>query len=178
MWIQPLIKPFVTLAMVWTFLAFGLVPAYGQDTKEPKCTGKYKGGEIPTKEDLAKILQAHEEWVDSRGAKGKKADLCEANLRGANLEKAFLNGANLQEASLFQANLQQAFLRGANLQKAVLAGANLTDVKNLTQAQLNQACVDENTKLPKGLTRPKPCSEEELGPKRTLGLSSTFLWCE
>jgi len=225
---QRLIKPFVTLAMVWTFLAFGLVPAYGQDTKEPKCTGKYKGGEIPTKEDLAKILQAHEEWVDSRGAKGKKADLCEANLRGANLEKAFLNGANLQEASLFQANLQQAdlrganlqkavldwahlekadlrganlqeadlrgahlqeadlfqanlqqaYLRGANLQKAVLAGANLTDVKNLTQAQLNQACVDENTKLPKGLTRPKPCSEEELGPKRTLGLSSTFLWCE
>jgi len=225
---QRLIKPFVTLAMVWTFLAFGLVPAYGQDTKEPKCTGKYKGGEIPTKEDLAKILQAHEEWVDSRGAKGKKADLCEANLRGANLEKAFLNGANLQEASLFQANLQQAdlrganlqkavldwahlqqaylrganlqkavlngahlqeadlfqanlqqaYLRGANLQKAVLAGATLTDVKNLTQAQLNQACVDENTKLPKGLTRPKPCSEEELGPKRTLGLSSTFLWCE
>ena len=28
--------------------------------------------------------------------------------------------------------------------------------------QLNQAYVDEHTKLPKGLTRPKPCSEEEL----------------
>ncbi len=60
--IQRFTKPFVTLAMVWTFLALGLVPAYGQDTKEEECTGKYKGGATPTKEDLAKILLAHEEW--------------------------------------------------------------------------------------------------------------------
>ncbi len=52
--------------------------------------------------------------------------------------------------------------RWPNLSKADLRGANLTDVKNLTQTQLNQACVDEHTKLPKGLTRPEPCAEEKL----------------
>ncbi len=143
--IQRLIKPFVPLVMVWTFLAFGLVPAYGQDAKEEECTGLYKGREKPTKEDHAKILQAHEEWVDSRGAKGKKADLCEAhlfqahlqkanldwahlqgaNLEGAHLQQADLRGAHLEEASLFQANLQKANLRGANLEKAVLDWAHL-----------------------------------------------------
>ncbi len=78
------------------------------------------------------------------------------------LKKADLRGANLQEADLHCANLQKADLRGATLTKANLRGANLTDVKNFTQAQLNQACVNEHTKLPKGLTRPAPCPEEKL----------------
>ena len=127
-----------------------------------------------------KILEDHKKWVESEGIEGKKANLYEANLQeatlsSANLQKAWLMKANLQEASLVKANLQQADLGHANLQqadlyeanlsKADLRGANLTDVKNLTQAQLNQACVDEHTKLPKGLTRPEPCSEEELSQK-------------
>jgi len=60
---------------------------------------------------------------------------------------------------------EEADLSGANLQQANLGEDNLTDVKNLTQAQLNQACVDEDTTLPEGLTRPKPCPEEELSQK-------------
>ena len=58
-----------------------------------------------------------------------------------------------------RANLQKAFLREARLQKADLRGANLTNVENLTQEQLNSACVDENTELPKRLKRPPPCPE-------------------
>ena len=58
-----------------------------------------------------------------------------------------------------------ADLEKANLKQADLRGADLTGATNLIQGQLNQACVDENTKLPKGLTRPKPCSEEDLGQK-------------
>lgn len=39
--------------------------------------------------------------------------------------------------------------------------ANLSGVRNLTLAQLNQACVNEEPKLPQGLIRPKPCAEKE-----------------
>jgi hypothetical protein len=41
--------------------------------------------------------------------------------------------------------------------EAQLQGTDLTAVANLTQDQLNTACIDENTKLPEGLTRPAPC---------------------
>jgi hypothetical protein len=60
---------------------------------------------------------------------------------------------------------EEADLSGANLQQANLGEANLIDVKNFTQAQLDQACVDEHTKLPEGLTRPEPCPEEALSQK-------------
>ena len=93
------------------------------------------------------------------------ADLTGANLFQADLTMANLTGADLTRANLFQANLTGANLEGAHLEKADLRGADLTGAINLTQAQLNQACVDDRTILPKGLKRPKPCSEEEL-PKK------------
>ena len=87
--------------------------------------------------ELKHILEEHKKWVESEGQEG-------------------------EQAILMEANLQKAHLIGANLQKADLYDADLTDVKNFTQAQLNEACVDERTKLPEGLTRPKPCPEEKL----------------
>ncbi len=101
-------------------------------------------------DEVKKILEQHRKWVEPEGKEGKGADLVNAHL-----EKADLVGAHLEEANLYQAHLEKANLRGANLE----------GVTNLTQAQLNQACVDENTTLPEGLTRPKPCSEEDL-PKK------------
>jgi|GraSoiStandDraft_5_1057265.scaffolds.fasta_scaffold190842_2 uncharacterized protein YjbI with pentapeptide repeats len=53
---------------------------------------------------------------------------------------------DLLEAIIWQANLQ-----GANLQGAQLQEADLTTAQNLTQRQVNTACVDKNTKLPEGL---------------------------
>jgi uncharacterized protein YjbI with pentapeptide repeats len=47
-------------------------------------------------------------------------------------------------------------LSGADLLSATLSSANLSDVKNLTQTQLDKACGNANTKLPKELTL-KPC---------------------
>jgi len=129
--IQRLIKPFVTLVMVWTFLACGLVPAYGQDTKEEECTGPYQGGKKPSKEDLAKILLAHEAWELSRfftdNPRGQRANLCEADLGGAHLQQADLRGAHLEKANLFQAHLEQANLREAHLEEAYLVGAHLEE---------------------------------------------------
>jgi uncharacterized protein YjbI with pentapeptide repeats len=50
-----------------------------------------------------------------------------------------------------------ANLRGADLSDADLRSAKLSGVRNLTQAQLDKACGDTNTKLPEGLTL-NPCS--------------------
>ena len=86
-------------------------------------------------------------------AKLQKTQLKHANLTRANFSEAKLQGANLDYAMLYQTNLQ-----GANLTGASLKGANLRNVKGLTQNQINMACLNKHTKLPPGLSRPKPCS--------------------
>jgi hypothetical protein len=57
--------------------------------------------------------------------------------------------------------MQQANLDWAKLKDTSLLEADLTNVLNLTQAQLNQACVNKKTKLPEGLVRPEPCKGEK-----------------
>jgi len=159
-------------------------PPNDQPQDGPADTPQYR--EI-SKVELKKILEEHRKWVESEGKEGEKAKLGKsrlqnANLSSVNLQKASLRYANLQKANLFRANLQEANLFGANLQKANLGyanlqkanlfgaslqkanlfGANLDGATNLTQGQLDQACVDEATKLPEGLKRPKPCPEVNL----------------
>ena len=92
----------------------------------------------------------------------KGANLQKANLSGARLQKANLDGASLVNAYLQFANLQGASFRNANFRKAMLnaadllgakfQGADLSGARGLTQEQLDKACGDENTKLPKNLT--------------------------
>jgi uncharacterized protein YjbI with pentapeptide repeats len=82
-----------------------------------------------------------------------RANLSEAQLQGANLDNAMLHLAIFHEAILYDVSLQNAMLYQAKLQ-----GADLSNVKGLTQNQINMACLDKHTKLPRGLTRPKPCS--------------------
>jgi uncharacterized protein YjbI with pentapeptide repeats len=91
-----------------------------------------------------------------------KAQLQGAHLEDAQLQGAYLVSAQLQDAHLEGAQLQDAFLggaqlQGAHLEDAQLQGAYLTGTKNLTQEQINTACVDEATALPEGLTKPAPC---------------------
>jgi len=85
-----------------------------------------------------------------------KARLVGADLRGASLRRADLQEAILSGANLGDADLREADLKGANLFETDLRGANLQDAKNLSQQQLNTACANEETKLPKGYTI-KPC---------------------
>ena len=120
-----------------------------------------------TKANLTKadLFKANLTKADLTKANLTKADLIKADLTKADLTKANLTKAYLIKADLTKANLSKAELRGANLSKANLAGATLTNVKNLIQSQLNQACVDEDTTLPEGLTRPAPCAEEELSQR-------------
>jgi uncharacterized protein YjbI with pentapeptide repeats len=99
----------------------------------------------------------------------QEADLEQADLRETNLEFADFRNATLREARLYGANLTQAALRdavlqgadlrdalfgGTLLQGADLKGADLRDTTHLTQAQLEQASGDQNTRLPPALKSP------------------------
>ena len=77
--------------------------------------------------DLKAILESHKQWLDSDGKTGERADLLDADLRGANLYEADLRGANLREADLCGADLRGAYLCKADLRWANLRGADLLD---------------------------------------------------
>lgn len=82
-----------------------------------------------------------------------------ADFRWAMLDKANFIGTDLRNADFTGARLREASLAGADLTGTLLHGADLSGAAGLKQDQLNQACVDEHTTLPKGLTRPAPCGE-------------------
>ncbi|MDI3149349.1 pentapeptide repeat-containing protein [Serratia nevei] len=104
--------------------------------------------------ELRKILDEHKVWVTSlckrgsranlRGANLCDADLCGADLRGANLRDADLCGANLCGANLRDADLCGANLRGANLRDADLCDADLCGA-NLRDADLRDADLPDRT---------------------------------
>ena len=79
--------------------------------------------------------------IDFHGAFIRRADLSDFNLEEANLERT--DAAN--------ASFRGADFKNANLKATNLKGADLTDAKNLTAEQLEQAVIDEHTKLPPDL---------------------------
>ncbi|EGG3958311.1 pentapeptide repeat-containing protein [Salmonella enterica] len=93
--------------------------------------------------DLSKILEEHKVWITSMRESGSRADLrgadlCDANLCGANLYGADLCDANLYGADLRGADLRDANLYGADLRGADLCGADLCDA-DLCDANLRGA---------------------------------------
>jgi uncharacterized protein YjbI with pentapeptide repeats len=111
-------------------------------------------------------------FADLRSANLSCSDLSCANLGNANLSGADLSGAYMSNATLRFADLSDATLRFADLSNADLnnadlnnsilnyahlSDANLSDVKNLMQTQLDDACGNAKTKLLEGLTL-KLCS--------------------
>ncbi len=108
------------------------------------------------REVLWEVLYEHAEWLKTRfltevkgeranlsGADLRGADLCWANLRGADLYRADLSGADLRGANLRGADLYRADLSGADLRGADLRGANfrLADLRgaDLYRADLRLA---------------------------------------
>ena len=105
-------------------------------------------------DELRKILDEHKVYVGSFRERGSKANLIDADLRGANLIDADLidadlRGANLIGANLIDADLRGADLRGANLRGADLRGANLIGANligaNLIDADLRGADLPDHT---------------------------------
>ena len=104
----------------------------------------------------ASLKAAHLDNADLTGAVLNSADLTKAALYNAKLVDSLLMGASLIDTILYSADFTNADLNGANLKGARLDGANLSASINLSQSQLDQACGDERTKLPEGLTV-QPC---------------------
>lgn len=69
----------------------------------------------------------------------------------ANFTDATFRNADLTGANLGHSNLTRADLTGAKLSITSIKGADLSTAKGLTQAQLDRACGDADTKLPAGL---------------------------
>lgn len=79
-------------------------------------------------------------------------DLHRGNFTDVSFRNADLTGANLVHSKLTRADLT-----GAKLNFASIKGADLSAARGLTQAQLNTACSDSETKLPEGL-QAVPCT--------------------
>jgi len=84
-----------------------------------------------------------------------------ADLRDVNAYGAVMSGVSFAGADLTNASFVGAYLQGANFSGATLTGANFSGTEmaravGLTQAQLNAACGDASTQLPRGL-RVRPC---------------------
>lgn len=99
------------------------------------------------------------------GTQLNEAQFQGANLSGASFNHAQLEGANMDDAMLHLATFNKTHFgenisfRDAMLFKAQFKEVDLTKSEGLTQSQMNMACLDPHTKLPKGLIRPRPCSE-------------------
>lgn len=88
----------------------------------------------------------------------------DVNLTGADLSVSNLFGARFNRTNFAKANFKRAIavgtyfgssnFAGADLTGANFSGADLTIATGLTQSQLNQACGDASTRLPKGKTIP------------------------
>ncbi|CAM2005139.1 pentapeptide repeat-containing protein [Acanthopleuribacter pedis] len=101
--------------------------------------------------------------ADLREACGKKAQFMCTNLEmsifngarledcsfeGANLEKATFEGAVLKDCMFYHAHLVDCNFKDADLQGADFRQTDLSGCSNLSYAQLEQAMIDETTKLP------------------------------
>jgi len=110
-------------------------------------------------------LASHHEWIESKGAIGKRADLTSVDLEGsdligvdlrfvdlhdANLRAADLLMADLRDSCLVRANFRDSCLVGANLEAANLEGASLETAMGLVPRQLAGANLHEAS-LPQAL---------------------------
>src|SRR5580704_10639921 len=79
------------------------------------------------------------------------ADLRDVNAYGAVFTGVSFAGANMTNASFVGTYLEGANFRGANLSGVNFSGAEMDRAIGLTQGQLNEACGDDSTTLPRGL---------------------------
>ena len=73
------------------------------------------------------------------------------NFAGAKLNHSDFTNANFTKAIFENVEFGDAIMHNANFTETNLRGANLEQVQGLTQKQLDGACGDESTKLPRNL---------------------------
>jgi len=127
--------------------AIGLItPVFARENTQSSEGKNLGNGSKITETEIRQIVKLHEQWLNSNGMKGIRANLSNADLSaidfgkihpleedmaggklvGLNLTKANLSGANLTRSNLQCVNFSEANFSHANLTEANLAGANLT----------------------------------------------------
>lgn len=92
-----------------------------------------------------------------KGGSFTGATLAGARFDGARLDYTDLRQADLGASSLTGAELIGVRLQGTSLKGANVSGADLSAVAGLVQSQLDEACGDDATRLPEGMSVP-PCT--------------------
>ncbi len=95
--------------------------------------------------------------TDAERIMAGQVDCPHCNLHRGNFAGVSFRNADLTGAILVRSNLRRADLTGAKLNFASIKGADLSGARGLTQAQINTACSDSETKLPQGL-HAVPCT--------------------
>ncbi|MGI5519342.1 pentapeptide repeat-containing protein [Micromonospora sp. CA-259024] len=129
------------------------------------------------------------DFVQAKAIKGvvlSECDLRAANLSGAHLPVSHLADSDLRGALIRWVDLRGSLLNGSDLRGAVLRGSNLKDatlcetdlrgvdlseVKGLTNSQLEDAITDKCTILPDYLKKQKACPQPELASSVLLSAS-------
>lgn len=99
----------------------------------------------------ARLRQADLSLSTFDKAKFTGANLSIVNAFGLRAEHADFSKADFTDATLVGGTYGGADFTGAKFDNANLSGSDFETSKGLTQAQLNTACGDATTKLPKGL---------------------------
>jgi uncharacterized protein YjbI with pentapeptide repeats len=103
----------------------------------------------------ARLRQADMSLAVLNRANLSRTDLRDVNAYGGVFSSTRFNAANLTNADFVGTYLQGANLTGADLTGTNFSGAEMDRALGLTQTQLNKACGDESTRLPRGLTLPR-----------------------
>ncbi len=123
-------------AAFWPFSAparLAMAPAYGGLCEECDLSGRILVG--------ARLSNSVFNRSNFSRAVLTRADASRSEFENSNFSGADLSGANFNEADI----------TGANFAAANIAGANLETAHGLTQRQLNAACGDLQTRVPRGL---------------------------
>jgi uncharacterized protein YjbI with pentapeptide repeats len=150
----------------WPFGAdprLDLTPAYGGVCEDCDLSGRILTGARMTHSNFSRtdfsnavLTRADASHSEFSGADFTQADLTRARLIDAScpqarFERARLAQADARGADFTRANFTNADVTRMNLEGADLSGADLRDARGLTQPQLDQACGDRRTRLPRGL---------------------------
>jgi uncharacterized protein YjbI with pentapeptide repeats len=140
--------------LVLAVLAAGLVPATAAPSYDAAAVARIHGGIVDCPGCNLAGADLTNTCVKAKNLTGANFDgatavlmcMSYANFSNATFRKTDLSGANLAHA-----NLDGADLAGAVMTITSLKGTDLTKAKGLTQAQLDAACGDADTRVPAGL---------------------------
>ena len=160
-----MMKPFAPLLLAAALVAGsaaaqnpGQIGSVQQGASCPGCNlfqAEFAGAEMDGR-NLARsrLRQSNMSLATMNRANFSGADLRDVDAFGGVFSSASFAGANLTNASFVGAYLQGANFRGAILSGANFSGAEMQRATGLTQGQLNSACGDQATRLPRGLSIP------------------------